>query len=130
MKGVKYDLKWLGPQMFGVTFPDGRPSSTIGSGDTYATITVSDDRPANIIMALVDVPRLIEILSAAGCRDQQFDDDELCIFDATTGTAFLKVEPAKKVLSDRCPRCDIRGQWGARATLLCPQCNYVIGGLG
>lgn len=38
--------------------------------------------------------------------------------------------PLKKVVSDRCPKCDITGKFGARATLLCPKCNYVIGGLG
>lgn len=40
------------------------------------------------------------------------------------------ITTTKKMLTDRCPKCNIAGKFGARATLLCPKCNYVIGGLG
>lgn len=41
----------------------------------------------------------------------------------------ITIKPAKKVISDRCKKCNVPGVWGARANLLCPICKAHIGGL-
>lgn len=145
---MKYDIKWLGPQMFGVKFPDGRLAALLSPGDIYHTFEVPGTSPStqDLRDTTMEIDGFLTLLVNAGCTLACFDPStkrgmEIYEFNpphrayavlvpVIEGVLSAYTIKPKKVLSDLCPKCQVPGKFGARATLLCPKCNYVIGGLG
>lgn len=134
-----YDLVWLGGDMAGWILVPG-----LRHGQTFWRLAVNDIRDDKEVMAAVSrIAGIDSILRGAGCVKACYQPAAhgLHIYDLYDGRYYIRIVDTKvdvvsvfagikKELSDLCPRCNVPGRFGARATLLCPQCNYVIGGLG